>query len=219
MEHDYSDMLVLGEFDAPPESPYHPAHPQHSFAAGRAFTEAAALSNPADALMNAGASVSEVEPLAREAFAQAGDLSAYARWALVAELGGKMLRAHLAEPAPDAKAVAFYTQLLLDQESPNAIVLSKALDHLEGEWPAERVAEARIGTADAVIAGRKASASTSSSPLGGLQADNEEAARAMRRAARDWFHLGTNGRPAGFGRRGALIWARRPRPRAAGPCR
>jgi hypothetical protein len=183
IEHNHNDMMVLGEFDGPPGSPYHPAHPDHLQAAARAFAEADALSDPAIKLLNEGAPVTEIEPLAREAFANADGISEYARWALVADLAGKMLRAHLREPEPNTEAVAYYTQLLLDQDSPNAIVLAKALDHLEGEWTDVRVAESRLSTADAVIAGRKGSASASS-PMGGLQGENEAAARSMRQQAR-----------------------------------
>jgi hypothetical protein len=179
-EHDLDGPMTLGEFPGPPGSPYHPAHPEHHFAAGRAFSEAGALSAPVRQLLNDGAPVAEVEPLAREAFASMCELSHYARWAFVAGLGGDMLRAHLQADEPDTEAVAFYTRHLLDQDSPNAIVLAAALDHLEGAWSAKDVAEARERAASVVLA----EPGSGDGPLGGVQTANAAAARYMQAKAR-----------------------------------
>lgn len=61
-----------------------------------------------------------------------------------------MLRYRLLEDRNDSpltrKATAFYTNLMLKNRNPNAVVILKALNRLEGHWSEAHIAEA-AGTA------------------------------------------------------------------------
>jgi hypothetical protein len=113
------------------------------------------------------------------------------RWALIASLGGQMLRVHLSADSPDSEAVGFYARRLVEQGSPNAEDLARAFDHLEasGEWTGAQLATARLQAADAVV--EQYSRSTAKRPgvspppeMRAQREAHEAAAREMRRKAR-----------------------------------
>ena len=64
---------------------------------------------------------------------------------LIQTTGNQMLSDQLLRGSIDGEkkaAISFYTQLLLDNNHPDAMILSRALEALEGEWPPERRADA-----------------------------------------------------------------------------
>lgn len=63
-----------------------------------------------------------------------------------------MVQRHLDAAQPDLAAVSRYTQMLLDNESPNAHLLARSLPVLRGTWDEARVSTAaERGVADATV--------------------------------------------------------------------
>lgn len=192
MPIDYSldGAMLLGHFPGPPDSPYvDEDHPDYLRLTGDAFVEASPLMAPVTKKLNNGASARSVDEEARTIFEASTSRSEYVQWIVRASLGSRMLHAHLASEEPDAEAIGFYTQELLDQSSPNAVLLAPALNHLQGHWSAERVAHARLQASDAAL--RHISLKSSEYSDTGRPAEirdvsdaNAEAARTMRLASR-----------------------------------
>lgn len=58
----------------------------------------------------------------------------------------RMLQQLVDEANPSAATIGYYADLLIRNESPDAELVHRALRHLEGEWPSDRLASAASAT-------------------------------------------------------------------------
>lgn len=116
---------------------------------------AAAVISPGDdlsPLMRPGTTLAESEAAAETALASAHTLDSTGQSVLRQMVASVMVQRHLDAEDPDLDAVGRYTQMLLDDESPNAHLLVRALPALESTWGETRVAAAaEKGRTDATL--------------------------------------------------------------------
>lgn len=96
------------------------------------------------------AGLSESEQAAQKALRTATTLDERGQTALRQIVASVMVQRHLNAPDPDVVAVGRYTQMLLDENSPNSHLLAQALPALEPTWGEARThAAAMQGSDDA----------------------------------------------------------------------
>lgn len=104
----------------------------------------------ARAVLSPRSPLADAEAGARIALASADGLSENAASELRQTVASLMIQRHLAAPTQDTEAIGRYTQMLLDEESPNAHLLAEALPVLKVSWGEARVhAAAERGATEA----------------------------------------------------------------------
>lgn len=93
----------------------------------------------ARAAMTPRSSLADAEAGAQAALATSDGLSERGASELRQTLASTMIQRHLAAPAPNMEAVGRYTQMLLEEDSPNAHLLARSLPALEPSWGEARV--------------------------------------------------------------------------------
>ena len=132
----------------------HGADQDATVEASRAAMDILTGEGPASRVMSPRSTLSEAEAGATAALNSTDGLSETAAASLRQIVASVMVHRHLEAADPDMEAVGRYTQILLDEGSPNAHLLARSLPALEATWGRARVhaaAEQGITEAEAFL--------------------------------------------------------------------